>query len=993
MREAKLIRPPMRNILLPLFAALPLFLAAQNAHPTAAFWKNIKDADVQAEAADRLIVPRTYRALRLDFSQIKNLLRTAPSEATVLAGEVPLEIALPLPGGGFERFAVWQAPVMHPDMEAQYPTIRTYMGKGLERPQVLLRMDQTPAGFHAMMLGTPRGSVFIDPYARGNTADYVCYFKKDFAPQIGGSFRCGVEGQRADTSAPTANQTRAGDCGKLRRYRLALACTGEYATFHGAVPGNRVPALAAMVVTMNRINGVYERDAGVRMVIIPNDSLIIYTNGATDPFTNDDVGEMIDENQVVCDGVIGSANYDIGHVFGTGENSGIAGLGVVCEGGAKALGATARSSPVGDPFDIDYVAHEMGHQFNAEHTQYNECNRNDLTAVEPGSASTIMGYAGICFPDVQANSDDYFHSTSLIEIGAFVTGAANACATQITNTNTAPTLASLTNYSIPKSTPFALTASASDAQGDALTYCWEQRDNTGNATQPPVSTNTQGPMFRSYEPVTSPTRYFPKFSDVLNGIDDDWEELPSVNRNLRMRVIVRDNNAAGGCTSNQTMTVDIEHTAGPFVVTKPNTALIFAPGATDTVKWNVAGSTSAPVSCANVDILISTDGGATFSNLVSGTPNDGSQVVTYPNLLSDECRIMVRAVGNVFYDVSDVNFLLSNLQVYCNQIYSSTDVPKNIQDDDITSSVLNINTVPSTIVDLNVINLAGTHTWINDLSISLQSPTGTERNLFDQICDDEDNFGVQFDDESANSHSSIPCPPVGNGTYKPNETLSGFDGETPNGTWTLRITDNATNDVGILNSWGLNLCILAATPPAPVELQWFRAKLLGSTARLEWSTATERDNRGFHIERSTGHSFDFKTIGWMPGHGSTAEPHRYQFDDPDLRSGQLHYYRLRQEDFGGQTELSDVQVLSVGAHAGLLHTFPNPTSRWLNLELPPTLEASAVQASLWDAAGHLVSEQTLSTGTPLDVSALPSGVYWVQVVAEEEVYRGKWVKR
>lgn len=983
----------MRNfLLLLLLAALPLLLAAQNTHHTTAFWQNIQDSDVQAKSADRLIVPRAYRALRLDFSQIKNLLRTAPSEAEVLAGEAPLEIALPLPSGGFERFAVWQAPVMHPDLEAQYPTIRTYMGKGLERPQVLLRMDHTPAGLHAMMLGAPGGSVFIDPYARGNTAEYVCYFKKDFSPKIGGEFWCGVQSQRPDTTLPTANPTRAGDCGKLRRYRLALACTAEYALFHGAVPGNRVPALAAMVVTMNRINGVYERDAAVRMVIIPNDSLIIYTNPATDPYTNDDVDAMLDENQVTCDAVIGTANYDIGHVFGTGENSGVAGLGVVCESGFKAWGATARSAPVGDPFDIDYVAHEMGHQFNAEHTQYNACNRNNATAVEPGSASTIMGYAGICAPNVQDNSDDYFHSTSLIEIGAFVTGAANACASILTNSNTAPTFPALVNFSIPKSTPFALSASASDAQGDALTYCWEQRDNTGNATQPPVSTNTQGPMFRSYSPVTSNTRYFPKFSDVLDGIDDLWEELPSVNRNLQMRLIVRDNNAAGGCTTNRTMTVDIEHTAGPFVVTHPNTAAIFAPGATDVVTWNVAGSTAAPVSCANVDILISTDGGATFSNLVSGTPNDGSQTVTYPNVLSNECRIMVRAAGNVFYDVSDVNFLLTNLQVYCNQIYNSTDVPKAIQDNATITSTLSISTVPSTITDLNVINLAGTHTWINDLTITLQSPNGTERTLFDQICDDENNFAINFDDESANAHSSIPCPPVGNGTFKPNQTLSAFDDENPNGTWTLSITDNAVSDVGTLNSWGLNLCILAATPPAPVELQSFTAKMLNGSARLEWLTATERDNRGFHIERSVGHTFDFKTIGWMPGNGTTAEPHRYHFDDPDLRSGQLHYYRLRQEDFSGQSELSDVRSLSVGQHAGLLHTFPNPASRWLNIQLPPALEATSVQVSVWDAAGHWVSEQTLQPGAPLDVEALPAGVYWVQVVAEEEVWRGKWVK-
>ncbi len=507
-----------------LLAVLPLFLAAQNAHPTAAFWQNIKDNDVQAESTDRLIVPNTYRTLRLNFSQIKNLLSAAPTEADVRAGEAPLEIALPLPSGGFERFQVWQAPVMHPDLEAQYPQIRTYMGKGLDQPQILVRFDHTPSGFHAMMLGTASGSVFIDPYARGNSADYVCYFKKDFSKKSGDLFACGVESPKGDTTVPTANQTRAGDCGKLRKYRLALACTGEYALFHGAVPGNRVPALTAMVVSMNRVNGVFERDAAIRMEMVSNDSLLIYTNPATDPYSNGNGGLMLEENQTTCDNVIGTANYDIGHVFSTG-GGGVAYLEVPCDQFFKAGGVTGRSSPVGDPFDIDYVAHEMGHQFGGNHTQYNSCcNRNNGTAVEPGSASTIMGYAGICDPDVQSNSDDYFHSTSLLEIGTFVIGTGNSCATIETNINTAPTLPTVSDRTIPKSTPFFLTATATDAQGDPLTFCWEQRDNNGNATnnpQPPESTNTQGPMFRSYDPVSSGTRYFPKFADVLSGFNDD----------------------------------------------------------------------------------------------------------------------------------------------------------------------------------------------------------------------------------------------------------------------------------------------------------------------------------------------------------------------------------------------------------------------------------------------------------------------------------------
>jgi hypothetical protein len=259
--------------------------------------------------------------------------------------------------------------------------------------------------------------------------------------------------------------------------------------------------MAAIVTTLNRVNGVFEKDAAVRMILIANNNLIVYTNAGTDPYSNGDPGLMIGENQANIDAVIGNANYDIGHVFGT-NSGGLAGLGVTCLTGAKALGVTGSGAPIGDPFDIDYVAHEIGHQFNANHTQYNDCNRNNSTSVEPGSASTIMGYAGICAPDMQSNSNDYFSTASLYEMRPFV--VTNGCDVEVVLTNSAPTVAPLSNYSIPASTPFFLTASATDPNG-SLTYCWEQIDIfTGTLrTMPPAATNIDGPMFRSLTPVAS----------------------------------------------------------------------------------------------------------------------------------------------------------------------------------------------------------------------------------------------------------------------------------------------------------------------------------------------------------------------------------------------------------------------------------------------------------------------------------------------------------
>ena len=295
-----------------------------------------------------------------------------------------------------------------------------------------------------------------------------------------------------DDFRPHIHTSRNPTC-ELREYRLAIAATGEYTTFHG---GTVAAAQAAQVTTMNRVNGVYERDFGVRMIFVANNNnSIIYTNAATDPYSDGNTGAMIGEVQADIDATIGSGNYDVGHVFGT-NSGGLAGLGVICTNGQKARGVTGSGAPIGDPFDIDYVAHELGHQFGANHTQNNNCNRNTATAMEPGSASSIMGYAGICAPNVQSNSDDHFHAVSMIEISNRL--LATSCPVTASLTNNAPTITGTPgNVTIPGNTPFALTCIATDPDtNNVLTYCWEQMDNTP-ATMPPVSTSTDGPNFRS----------------------------------------------------------------------------------------------------------------------------------------------------------------------------------------------------------------------------------------------------------------------------------------------------------------------------------------------------------------------------------------------------------------------------------------------------------------------------------------------------------------
>jgi hypothetical protein len=437
-----------------------------------------------------------------------------------------------------------------------------------------------------------------------------------------------------------------------------------------------------MVTSVNRCSAIYERDLAIRFLLVANNDKLVYLNGATDPYTNNSGSTMLGQNQTNITNVIGSANYDIGHVFSTG-GGGRAYLGVVCLSSLKAGGVTGTSNPVGDPFDVDYVVHEIGHQFDANHpfnATSGNCaagNRNDSTAYEVGSGTSIMAYAGICSPqDLAPNSDDYFHTVSYDEIDAFTaSGRGSSCAASQSTGNTPPAIAPVLAHTIPSQTPFALTASATDADGDTLTYCWEEFD-LGPAQDPTAAPRDNGssPIFRSYPPTTNPTRLFPSLTYILNNANvppaslsagiASGEFLPSTNRVMTYRVTVRDNHAGGGGSNYASTTVTSTTAAGPFAITSPNTAATIAGGSNPNVTWNVAGSDLAPVSCAEVKISLSTDGGHTFPIvLANSVPNNGSASVAIPNtsnVATTQGRIKVEAVGNIFFDISDANLTITS---------------------------------------------------------------------------------------------------------------------------------------------------------------------------------------------------------------------------------------------------------------------------------------------------------------------------------------------
>ena len=615
------------------------------------FWTDCIESTIWAVESDRQIVPMSYRVVELNFGKMKKVLAKATTWDLAEHNQSTKLIAFPLPSGEMQHFRVVEASIFSEGLASKFPKIKSYKGWGVEDPTATIRFDVSPQGFHAMVLSA-EGTWYIDPYAKGNTKNYIVYQKKDLVSKD--PFTCQVEEKVAKTVLGDAPES--GDC-QYRTYRLALACTGEYAQFHGGAVSS---VLAAMNTTMTRVNGIYEKEFAIRLILIPNNDQLIFLDAATDGYTNNSGNTMLSENQTKIDNIIGAANYDIGHVFSTG-GGGIAALYSPCSG-FKAQGVTGRPQPVGDGFDVDYVAHEMGHQFGGHHTQNNDCNRSATTSMEPGSGSSIMGYAGICFPNVQNSSDAYFHAINIQEVHAFITGNGNACANVTALNNAVPTVNGGLDYSIPVGTPFVLEAVANDEDGDPITYAWDQMDPEV-APMPPQANSAVGPTFRGHNPTASPKRYFPNLNAILSNNTPTWEVIPMVSRTMNFRVIVRDNHPGGGCNATDDLVVSTVAAAGPFVVTQPNTNLDWPALSSQTVLWDVANTSAAPVNAQNVDILLSMDGGLTYPiTLAENAPNDGSQQVTMPSATSTTARIMVKASDNIFFDISNTNFTISEAQ-------------------------------------------------------------------------------------------------------------------------------------------------------------------------------------------------------------------------------------------------------------------------------------------------------------------------------------------
>ena len=625
-------------------------------------WTDVTDRSLRV-AGEQRIQATHFRTYALNKEALQNVLANAPLEMTT---ESTVILELPLPNGEYGRFRIVESPVMAPELAAKYPTIKTYAGQGIDDPTMSTRFDITPLGFHGLVQ-TKNGRVFIDPLTDQTTTLYMSYYTKNFVPDTNkvNQIEEKVEILEANIFRKFQAPKPLGNSSQLRTFRLALAANGEYTTHFGS----KANAIAQMVTSINRVNDVYMRDLAIKFILIANNDTIVYEDPDTDPY----FGSFLSENQNNLNSEIGAANYDIGHVLTT-SSGGVASLGVVCKDGSKARGTTGLPNPVGDPFDIDYLSHEIGHQFGATHTfngNTNACaggNRTGSTAFEPGSGSTIMAYAGICgLQNLQNNSDPYFHAASIIQINSYL--ASQDCQME-SGSNNNPTVEAGITYTIPISTPFTLTGTASDIDSKNLTYTWEEYDlgPAGNFDNP---FTPSAPIFRSFDPTTSPARTFPQLSDILNNTQTKGEILPQVGRTLNFKLTVRDNQMIGATAMDDTQIV-VEQSSGPFVITSWNTAVPIATGSQQTITWAVAKTNLPPVNCTEVDIFVSDDGGLTFveTAVASQVANNGSYQMNVPNIVSESIRFKIQCHNNIFFDINDANLSTATDFLYLPIIYS-----------------------------------------------------------------------------------------------------------------------------------------------------------------------------------------------------------------------------------------------------------------------------------------------------------------------------------
>jgi len=786
-----------------------LIFCSANINAQDVLWQKVTSSSLLRKA-DGVSSAKLY--YKLNANLLSSKLASASNKT---AKNTTSEITIPNADGILERFSVWESSNFDPELQAKYPEIRSYVGRGIDDKNAKIHFSVAPIGIQTMVFRPSKPTEYIEQN-QDNKSEYVLYKSTDnVASKM--LLDCKTPNSFSDNKPSTTAKT-ASNSKQFKTLRLALSCTGEYTTYFG---GTKTKALAGMNATLTRVNGIFNRDLAVQLILIANNDAIIYTDASTDPYSiasagaNNDNPAWPKEVQTTLTTVIGEGNYDIGHLFGASGGGGNAScIGCVCVsptssqplGKGSAFTSPADGRPQGDNFDIDFVAHEMGHQLGGTHT-FSHANEGYGTCYEPGSGSTIMGYAGVTAYDVQSHSDDYFSYASISQIQSNLAGKTCPVSTSIVDNNP-PVINAGSDYTIPISTPFILTGTGSDPEGNSITYTWEQYDSAittfGNKSLA-YATKPDGPMFRSFSPTASPVRYMPALSSVLNNqLTTSWESVSSIAKTMNFTLTGRDNAAEGkGQTNTAAMVVTVSAAAGPFAVTsQADDNLGWAKGSAQTITWSV-NNTNTLVGSSSVNIKLSVDGGLTFPIvLASNTPNDGSETILVPEIeASTNCRLLIEPVGNIYYAVNSKPFAVGyTVSTDCSSYnfgggYSTGD---NVY-------VNRTVSVPSSIGSISDVNVSVNvkHEKFSDLTMQIISPSGTIVTLFNKNCGNTNStLALQFDD----SGTALNCNTTSSQIVIPSTVLSAFNGENPQGNWTFRVLDDAVGALGTINSASVNIC-------------------------------------------------------------------------------------------------------------------------------------------------------------------------------------------
>ncbi len=818
------------------------------------FWKKINQNDVSSIEKNKIEkISEDMLLFQLNEIGMKSTLSKINDKT---ASEDSVTISIPNADGTLEQFTVRESSNFAPELQTKYPNIRSYKGVGITDRSATIYFSFSPRGIQTMVVRPDHDSEFIESYSKSKAIYKIISSKNRSTDNF--STACSTEDLELNTLLKNkVSKIKANDK-VFRTFRLALSCNGEYSNYYG---GTLTGALAGMNASMTRINGILGKDLAVKFEIIANNDLLVFLDPLTDPYSDSATGADNAngatwnlELQNTLTSYIGNSSYDVGHLLSGSGGGGNAGcIGCICtnptpsvpRGKGSGWSAPYRNTPEGPDFDIDVVAHEMGHQLGGNHTFSFKVEGRGAN-IEPGSGSTIMGYAGFVIPtnlNIQAHSDDYYSVNSVQQIQSNL--SSKTCSVNTVINNSPPIINAGLDYTIPKGTAFILKGLGSDPNGDIVTYTWEQSDNAVtsiDANSICFPTKADGPLFRSLKPSATATRYMPALKDVLaNTLTTQWESVSNIERTLSFFLTGRDNAATGTSqTNSDDMNVNVSGTVGPFSVTSQNVEDIgWNQGSSQNITWSVNGSETLS-GAANVNIKLSTDGGLTFPiTLASNTLNDGSETITVPNIMSTNCRLLIEPTANIFYAVNSKVFAVGySVTSDCNTYTFSTPVsiPDNSQT--YTTRTINVSSTASTIVDVNV-TIGVEHTFMPDVQIEIVSPQGTTVILQKNSCGTKlianyDDLGTALNCNLTTLQNAIPF-----------QSLNVFNGQDPANTWTLKFRDISGGDIGTLNSASITICTKTYTPLRTNHLNLSNFALYPNPSKgqfnIQFSSQSEND--------------------------------------------------------------------------------------------------------------------------------------------------------